>query len=92
MTVETILVVIAVTMMFVTIAAVIAWGDKADAQLVTAKLFFAKTSSSQLTGRPYLIAFERKLRRQNVGGVQALMTSQALAPTQRKRCGRRLSK
>jgi hypothetical protein len=28
MTVETILVVIAVTMMFVTIAAVIAWGDK----------------------------------------------------------------
>jgi CheY-like chemotaxis protein len=29
---------------------------------------------------------------QNVGGVQALMISQGAAPTQRKRCGRRLSK
>ena len=29
---------------------------------------------------------------QNVGGVQALITSQGLPPTQRKRCGRRLSK
>jgi hypothetical protein len=29
---------------------------------------------------------------QNVGGVQAEMTSQGLPPTQRKRCGRRLSK
>jgi uncharacterized protein YegP (UPF0339 family) len=29
---------------------------------------------------------------QKVGGVQALMTSQGTGPTQRKRCGRRLSK
>lgn len=29
---------------------------------------------------------------QNVGGVQAEITSQALPPTQRKRCGLRLSK
>jgi hypothetical protein len=29
---------------------------------------------------------------QNVGGVQALITSQGLLPMQRKRCGRRLSK
>ena len=32
------------------------------------------------------------LLHQNVGGVQAEITSQALPPTQRKRCGRRLSK
>jgi hypothetical protein len=29
---------------------------------------------------------------QNVGGVQALITSHGLLPMQRKRCGRRLSK
>ena len=34
----------------------------------------------------------KALRLQNVGGVQALITSHGLAPTQRKRCGRRLSK
>jgi len=32
------------------------------------------------------------LLHQNVGGVQAEMTSQAFPPTQRKRCGLRLSK
>jgi hypothetical protein len=31
-----------------------------------------------------------RTRRQNVGGVQALISSHGLAPTQRKRCGRRL--
>src|ERR1700726_3787332 len=34
----------------------------------------------------------RPPRPQNVGGVQALINSHGLAPTQRKRCGRRLSK
>ncbi len=33
-----------------------------------------------------------ELRLQNVGGVQALITSQGTGPTQRNRCGRRLSK
>jgi hypothetical protein len=33
-----------------------------------------------------------RTRRQNVGGVQALISLHGFAPTQRKRCGRRLSK
>ena len=41
---------------------------------------------------PSVHAHARFRSRQKVGGVQALTTSQATGPTQRKRCGRRLSK
>jgi hypothetical protein len=47
MTLDTILVVIAVTMMFATVATVIAWGDKQTRNLPRQTRFLAKTSSSR---------------------------------------------
>ena len=64
-----------------------------DLSVEQLKLFSFLAAAQARRGRTSVAAdIEMCASSQNVGGVQAEITSQGLAPTQRKRCGLRLSK